>query len=569
MAAIVIISPHNVPVGPGSDAECEVKVRNTGNVVDEFTLDILGASAPWAKADQTTLRIFPGDEATTIVRFVPPRDAAVPAGRVPFGVRVVSRQQGDSIVEEGTLEVQSFSQVEASLHPRTSQAKRKAKHDVLVRNRGNAPVFVEFEGGDTDQLLTFKVDPPGFEVPAGEEAAARVEVKALKGFAKGPEQHRPFQVTVRPRGGEPVVVDGAMRQMAGTPQWMGKVVLAVVALAALAFVVIMMQNRNPDKSGSTEVENAGASGATTVPGEGEGGEGETEETAPEPTAPPETTPEEGGAGGGGGGGDGGGGGGGGGPPPVRIVYNCSGDICAVNSDGSGQSKLTATGNNSGPALSPDRTKIVFSRSGPGGGLMVMPAGGGPQTPLSGGAGGTLPSWSGGRIAFARNGGIFVINDGGGGQVTVRPENSNADAPSLGKGGAVVLWEEGAVGTRDIFSADVGGAPRKLTEGLTGDKRKPRVSPDATRVVFVFLGAGSGNYDLATMLINGTSRARLPETDGGQTKAHEDFPSWTSDGARIAFTSQRDGNANIYIMGVDGANVARVTSAGGDDTQPAV
>jgi TolB protein len=36
------------------------------------------------------------------------------------------------------------------------------------------------------------------------------------------------------------------------------------------------------------------------------------------------------------------------------------------------------------------------------------------------------------------------------------------------------------------------------------------------------------------------------------------PAWSPDGRRIAFTSNRDGNYEIYVISADGARIQRVT-----------
>jgi TolB protein len=43
--------------------------------------------------------------------------------------------------------------------------------------------------------------------------------------------------------------------------------------------------------------------------------------------------------------------------------------------------------------------------------------------------------------------------------------------------------------------------------------------------------------------------------------------WSPDGTRIAFTSYRDGNAEIYVMGADGIGLARLTRHPADDKEP--
>ena len=51
-------------------------------------------------------------------------------------------------------------------------------------------------------------------------------------------------------------------------------------------------------------------------------------------------------------------------------------------------------------------------------------------------------------------------------------------------------------------------------------------------------------------------------------ANDGVPAWSSDGSRIAFMSDRDGNWEIYVMNADGSDQARLTDNPADDGIPA-
>ncbi len=51
-------------------------------------------------------------------------------------------------------------------------------------------------------------------------------------------------------------------------------------------------------------------------------------------------------------------------------------------------------------------------------------------------------------------------------------------------------------------------------------------------------------------------------------AEDTAPTWSPDGQKIAFVSQRDGNREIYVMDADGQNVVNVTRHPADDWTPA-
>ena len=92
MGCSASLNPSKVAVAPGGQAEAELRVRNTGGVVDEFTVEVLGEAAPWATAAPESVSLFPGGEATVHLLFRPQVVAGGPAGSVPFGVRVRSQE---------------------------------------------------------------------------------------------------------------------------------------------------------------------------------------------------------------------------------------------------------------------------------------------------------------------------------------------------------------------------------------------------------------------------------------------------------------------------------------------
>ena len=312
-------------VEPGSAVSLEVRIRNTGTVVDEFIVDVVGDPADWAVAEPSTVSLFPGADGTAQVTFMPPRMSTTPAGTTAFGVRVRSREDPDgSVVEEGTLEVGSFLDPFAELVPRTSRGSRSASHDLALDNRGNIGLSAEVTGEDADRHLAFDIEPPALVVGAGEAGFAKVRVKPTRRFWRGTPKSRPFRLTVAPESAPPILLDGTLLQEAILPSWFVRAVmaglLALVGLVLLWLLVLQPQIRSlASEEAREELTAAGISPAPIGSGGAGAGNGGGGGASPSPGSSP------GGGGGGGGGaspspgsspGGGGGGAGAGGEQPI-------------------------------------------------------------------------------------------------------------------------------------------------------------------------------------------------------------------------------------------------------------
>jgi hypothetical protein len=239
VGASATLRPSSIAVAPGEEASCEVTVRSTGNIVDEFSFEILGDPAPWTTVEPPTLSLYPGTEGTAVVRFRPPKQPSTRAGPTTFGVKEQPTEDVEgSVVEEGTVDVGRFNETSAELIPRTSRGRFSARHDLAVDNRGNARLNAEITAVDPDELLSLDVEPPGLVADPGTATFARVRARPRKRFLRGTPQTRPFKVTVQPEGDKPVTVDGSMLQDPLIPKWLPKALAALVALVLAWFLLV-------------------------------------------------------------------------------------------------------------------------------------------------------------------------------------------------------------------------------------------------------------------------------------------------------------------------------------------
>lgn len=238
MAATATLTSKAVTVTPGGEAVSEVRVRNSGTVVDQFTLEVLGDASAWAIVEPAVIPLFPGAEAVARIRFKPPKSSSVPARAVPFAVRVKSREDARaSLVEEGVVEVGPFNDTFAELIPRTAKGRSRAHARLALDNRGNIRISARLTAADPDRKLNFTITPPALSSEPGTASFASVRMSPKTRFLTGPPKTNPYKVIVHQDNLPPITVDGTMQQEGLIPPWL---IPALIGLAALALVLVLL-----------------------------------------------------------------------------------------------------------------------------------------------------------------------------------------------------------------------------------------------------------------------------------------------------------------------------------------
>jgi Tol biopolymer transport system component len=121
----------------------------------------------------------------------------------------------------------------------------------------------------------------------------------------------------------------------------------------------------------------------------------------------------------------------------------------------------------------------------------------------------------------------------------------AEAAFPGANGAIAFDRGGS-----LLSTTPTGAETKLSPPATDFA--PAVSPDGTQIAF------AAGRDLFVMNADGSARKRLT-TDGYSNSD----PSWSPDGKRLVFSSEVDGNPELYVKLVAGGAATRITTTTGN------
>ncbi len=200
-----------------------------------------------------------------------------------------------------------------------------------------------------------------------------------------------------------------------------------------------------------------------------------------------------------------------------------------------------------------------------------------------GAGGLRAPGFDRQVAHAPNRGVgpstlILPHKGGGDQIKapslVRLTHDGLDKyrPSWSSDGRRLLFARREPDGSHIWQYVLDVRNGKSTVRRLTDRKDPEYngvfSPDGARVLFaaITLSGTQGNLDIAVVNADGTGLKTVISDQG--KLAHQDWPSWSPDGRRFAFTSTHEGNQEIYTAAADGTDLVRVTQSPGLDAHPA-
>jgi len=245
MGASVWLEETDIAVDPGTESAVELRVRNTGAVLDEFSFAPVGMAQGWISVEPSIVSLFPGAEEQVQVHFRPPRLHTTLADASPFAVKVVPREDPESTsVVEGTLHVSPFEELGVDLVPTTSRGARTGVHDLLVRNTGNAPLAMRLGGVDPKDQLSLDFNPSTLLVEPGTAQHCQVKVRPRHAFWTGESRTWPFQIILDEEGkDDPLIFAVAMLQEPLAPRWLGRAVVggAIGLLLLLLFWFVVLK----------------------------------------------------------------------------------------------------------------------------------------------------------------------------------------------------------------------------------------------------------------------------------------------------------------------------------------
>lgn len=237
-----------------------LRVRNTGDVVDEYRFEPVGDLAPWTVVEPASLRLYPGTTGTVELTFSPPRSPDATAGPNPYAVRITPTEHPDAVtVPEGNLTILPFTEMRTELVPPTVSGRLRGRPRLAVDNIGNTKLTASVSGGDNGDHLTYEIRPGSAQVEPGRAQFVDLTLRPKRIIWFGSKEQRPYSLTVQRSGVAPEAVEGTYVQRGFLPRWLATFLGVAVALA-LTFVMLWIAYKPSVRTAATEqLEQAGAS----------------------------------------------------------------------------------------------------------------------------------------------------------------------------------------------------------------------------------------------------------------------------------------------------------------------
>ena len=160
--------------------------------------------------------------------------------------------------------------------------------------------------------------------------------------------------------------------------------------------------------------------------------------------------------------------------------------------------------------------------------------------------------------------VFIMNSDGSNKTNLTNTTYYEKYPQFSPDGSFIIYQAWQKGKMEIFFSNLlDGNNINLTRNVSSHdiiSHGNAISPDGQKIVFT--SERDGNRNIYIMNSHGTDQKKLTNNP------NQDYePIFSPDGLSIIFTSERDGNKEIYIMNEKGENLKNLSNNPGDDWNP--
>jgi len=118
----------------------------------------------------------------------------------------------------------------------------------------------------------------------------------------------------------------------------------------------------------------------------------------------------------------------------------------------------------------------------------------------------------------------------------------------------IYFVSARTGSKEIWMMDYDGQNQKIVTKLGSISLSPRISPDNSRLAFSSIGKEGWSIRMYSMELG-----RMVSFSGGAAGGSNFSPAWAADGSKIAFSSSRTGQSEIWVADANGGGAHKITS----------
>ena len=271
------------------------------------------------------------------------------------------------------------------------------------------------------------------------------------------------------------------------------------------------------------------------------------------------------------------------PDGERIAFCWNNEICAIDVDGSGAMSLTLnSGHNNSPVWSTGDVKTgsicgsitdAFEKKPiVGAGIKILQGSRLVATSITDTSGSyRIDGLAAGKYSVYASGLNYSIRYWQGYvMVTASNTTKDIDIPliPIEEGGKIafvsdVVETQDVASHKEIYIMNINGSNLTNLSQCPANDFDPCLSADGKKIAFT--SDRNGNTDIYIMDVEGTKSIKRLTTD----LKHDYEPAISSDGKKIAFITDWDGDDEIYIINADGTGEKRLTNNSSKDSSPSI
>jgi TolB protein len=123
----------------------------------------------------------------------------------------------------------------------------------------------------------------------------------------------------------------------------------------------------------------------------------------------------------------------------------------------------------------------------------------------------------------------------------------------------IVFHSDRSGSTEIYSINTDGTDEKRLTSNDAYDGFPSWSMDGGSIYFQ--SNRNGDDAIYVMTVDGSNVSKVPNTERGR------YPKNSADGERLAFFSERDGQTDIFVIDIDGTNLRNITQSASIDETP--